>query len=709
MSEVVVKMKRGRFAAAVLVFALGAWIITLQPTGAPARKHVPAVQPQVAAEAAEIEDDVLVGRVVDLHRDMGVMGASVSIVCAEADAEKVFETRCDARGRFRFQTLPTGRCTLRASAPGYLVGGPQGNRPVRLRIREGEYIKQLDVPLIRAARLAGIAVDGDTPVSNVALTLLYLEAPGENEAFSESTGVITDAEGRFEIPQALPGRLQILAEHEDYALVESEVFFLHPGDVRSDLTLRLASAARIEGRVVDQAGAGVSGARVALKLSGFSEQREVIADRHGAFVIDSVPPGQVALRVRARGYDGGDGTQLSVALGQVLEVELEVARIEGFGGIVLGPDGHPISRALVRFIAPDGTPLPLVRGRRFATRSDEEGRFWLKDVPYYPVACAATHFGLAPSAAVTVAGDGEEVVLTMGFGGGLYGRVVDGSGEPITAYKVHARRIAKAGSVRGSRVAMNVVDTAGAFHFESLAPGEYAVEVAVRGRPLVVAESFTVAGGSDTDVGNIVVSLGGTLVGVVVDASTDLPIAGVLLQVDGMNRGPHRNAAPRTRTDAEGRFMLRGLPDEPISVVLHARRGYVTRMETGIHVADGDTIDLGEIAMTPSVKGIRQMQYQGVGMALRKVGDALVVQQIFDGTPAQEMGFEKGMEILTVNGYEVADMSLREAVELIRGESGTEVALTILGPGADYTETLNVARGEVTADVQRRRRVRRRR
>jgi carboxyl-terminal processing protease len=60
----------------------------------------------------------------------------------------------------------------------------------------------------------------------------------------------------------------------------------------------------------------------------------------------------------------------------------------------------------------------------------------------------------------------------------------------------------------------------------------------------------------------------------------------------------------------------------------------------------------------------------------------------FDGSPAQAAGVKAGDIIIEVDGQDVTGMSLNETVEMIRGEKGTEVVLTIFRP--DDSESLEV-------------------
>lgn len=70
--------------------------------------------------------------------------------------------------------------------------------------------------------------------------------------------------------------------------------------------------------------------------------------------------------------------------------------------------------------------------------------------------------------------------------------------------------------------------------------------------------------------------------------------------------------------------------------------------------------------------------FEGVGMEIDVRKGQLQVVAPLEGTPAQRAGLRAGDKILQINGTSSADMTLEEAVRLIRGPKGTEVTLTVL-------------------------------
>lgn len=70
--------------------------------------------------------------------------------------------------------------------------------------------------------------------------------------------------------------------------------------------------------------------------------------------------------------------------------------------------------------------------------------------------------------------------------------------------------------------------------------------------------------------------------------------------------------------------------------------------------------------------------FEGVGMEISSKNGILQVVSPLEGTPAQKAGIRAGDKILKIGDKLTADMTVEEAVSLIRGPQGTEVNLTIL-------------------------------
>ena len=88
--------------------------------------------------------------------------------------------------------------------------------------------------------------------------------------------------------------------------------------------------------------------------------------------------------------------------------------------------------------------------------------------------------------------------------------------------------------------------------------------------------------------------------------------------------------------------------------------------------------------------------YEGVGIQIGFRNKKLVVIAPLEGTPAKKAGVRAGDQIIKIGDKDAFDLTLPEAVKLIRGEAGTEVKITFARKDKrDFGLTLKRARIEV--------------
>lgn len=91
-------------------------------------------------------------------------------------------------------------------------------------------------------------------------------------------------------------------------------------------------------------------------------------------------------------------------------------------------------------------------------------------------------------------------------------------------------------------------------------------------------------------------------------------------------------------------------------------------------------------------------RYKGIGISMSNSKEGLIkVIQVFDGSPAQEVGLKSGDFIKSIEGKEFAGNQLEEAVALIRGKDGSKVNMKILRVSED-----NPKGEEIDVEVERR-------
>jgi carboxyl-terminal processing protease len=91
-------------------------------------------------------------------------------------------------------------------------------------------------------------------------------------------------------------------------------------------------------------------------------------------------------------------------------------------------------------------------------------------------------------------------------------------------------------------------------------------------------------------------------------------------------------------------------------------------------------------------------EYEGIGAELDYVNKQVVILSPFDGSPAKAAGLESGDIITKVDGQSMAGKNVTEVVSLIRGKSGSQVAITISRPKESYkVYEFKITRGNISA------------
>lgn len=78
-------------------------------------------------------------------------------------------------------------------------------------------------------------------------------------------------------------------------------------------------------------------------------------------------------------------------------------------------------------------------------------------------------------------------------------------------------------------------------------------------------------------------------------------------------------------------------------------------------------------ALTEQTSG----EISGVGIRLQRADENLVVSSTLEGSPAQRAGIEPGDTILIIDGRSSRNLTVENASELIRGDSGSQITMTV--------------------------------
>ena len=96
-------------------------------------------------------------------------------------------------------------------------------------------------------------------------------------------------------------------------------------------------------------------------------------------------------------------------------------------------------------------------------------------------------------------------------------------------------------------------------------------------------------------------------------------------------------------------------------------------------------------AMREQTKG----EFGGLGIEVTQEKGFIKVVSPIDGTPAAEAGIQSGDFITHVNGEAVSGLTLDQAVDMMRGEVGSEILITVVREGVDNPFDVSIIRDTI--------------
>ena len=471
----------------------------------------------------------------------------------------VVETRTDAQGRFRLDGLGPGRHYLRATARGYGAQYEPSARPgtsAKFFLAPGAGVVGR-VRDVRDRPLAGAVVDVESVMSGVGF-----QPAGRPEE--------TDTQGRFEVFGLAQGEYRLTVRHRDLAPVITTITLLRGAVEQADLVLR--PGVEVAGRLVDPEERPVRGSVALAEVDGqaapstVAEVSRSLAGDDGRFRMAQVPVGRHVLAVVAPGFTP---QRVDVTVG-TSPVDMGDVRLEAglaIQGRVVDAGGTPVSEAELK-----ASPAVLERkmhdeSSERTARSDGEGHFLIGGLGEgtYEVTVEAYGFGrvVKPINAGT-----KDVRLALEPGGSITGQVVDEGGRPLTDYRVVAQVKRPEDDRRGFQRPYSQAVTAedGRFRIDTVAATTYVLDVSSADYESASVDDVAVRTGAATDVGRVVLRTGGIVRGTVVDGG-DVPVAGAEVNVEPRSF-LHFVRQPRTTTDGDGAFVLRGVATGTVEVTV---------------------------------------------------------------------------------------------------------------------------------------------
>jgi protocatechuate 3,4-dioxygenase beta subunit len=390
----------------------------------------------------------------------------------------------DMNGQYTFGPVPAGRYTLTAAMTGYrsfkrdiLIANDTQLEPVTIRMAPASGVSGCDT--CQAVSLVlGKIIDAErkAPVSGARVRVSGGSATKE-----------TTAEGIFSFTDLPEGTHSFITTHPHFHNDSTGEYPVASGKP-TDITIILQPLQTVEdtsgsltGQVVDSAtGKPVPHASVSI----LNSEHTTIADNTGHFTLSPLPVGSYTVLVAKWGYESQAFSNVSVRARGAGRIDPVLApRQTGMSGEAAGAltgqvtdeKGSPFEKAIV-FIEETGS----------AALTDAFGHFTIEDVEsgVYTVKAFSEGYDTATATEVDVWGGEEtEVALQLnkavaldsdyaGDAGRIAGILVDAEkGTPLSGVAV---------TLEGTRH-QTVSDLSGAFAFEGVEPGTYAVRAIYSG------------------------------------------------------------------------------------------------------------------------------------------------------------------------------------------------------------------------------------
>jgi hypothetical protein len=493
--------------------------------------------------------------------------------------------------------------------------------------------------------------------------------PGGSEA--PPAPWVSSGDGTFRATPVPPGRLRALVRHPGYVEALSDAVTVGPGGEGTvRVVMRLGGT--LEGRLVDQAGHPVAGARIEIAAVHGTLVRSALSADDGSFAFAAVP-GEISVSVaRAEAPEEiALRKTLSFKEGEKREIELQLPEArEPISVRVLDDRGYPLDA--VQITALSLAPSSPLRETRF-TRSD--GVALLPDAAGLPLRLEISLNGHAPLVKVLEPA-GPTLEVTLRPASAVTGEITARGGrEPVGGAEVLLR--SSQGLTRRTRT-----DDDGHFTLRDLPPGPARLSVAHKGH---ARRELTVTipepdPGRPSPLDRIELEEAGTVEGDVVDKD-DNPVVGARVALGAAPAYLPLGVLPDgiAVTDAQGRFSLPGLPEGEASLEAYAPelgRGRAA----GVRVVAGRVVRDIRIRIDTAVAQAEPASSGGVAVTLGEAGPrgkrTIVVHHVAPGSEAERAGLLADDVLARIDDH--APASLEEARRLLSGPVGEDVVLRVL-------------------------------
>ena len=489
------------------------------------------------------------------------------------------------------------------------------------------------------------------PVGELGVMPIVPEIPAEHGGLVVSRSSptaepwVSRADGGFELRPVTPGRVHLVASHPDYVETVTETLRLDAGK-QAELKIVLRHGGLLEGRVVEEDGSPVGGARVEIASPEGAIERVTFAADDGSFAFAAVSP-RIHVSVARPESPETLVTRLglNVPAGERAEVEIVLPERRDLVTVRVTDDrGYSLDRVEVHALSLE--PDAPLRVTRF---TDDGGEAVIEDARGLGLRLVLQRTGEAPLVAQIDAAP-ERLELTMDRALTARGEVRDDGGPvddaSVTLYTPTGVRHARS-------------DADGAFVLDNLAATPVRLLVHKAGHvPKEVRAEIAGDPERPVELGVIELTAGGTVEGEVLDPRDD-PIAGALLAVGRVPTYLPLGPLPLgiAVSDRAGHFVLHDVEPGVVSV-----EAYVA----GLGRASLDRVLVRADETTGDLKIVLEQQPEapdkpeGGGNLAVTLADTLLrgkrvvyLEHVPQGGEAERAGIEPGDQLLAVDGVPV--------------------------------------------------------
>lgn len=609
----------------------------------------------------------------------GVGGAKVLLRPARSTGNVVGRVQSGADGLYTIEGVLPGAYQLRAESSGLapairdVVVGDNDADGVDLRLEAGGEVS------------GTVFAKGSVPVEGAVVSASVEDGEFRTTSASARTG----ADGRFRLEGLGVGLLYVSAKHPVHGRSDAPPAQLAAGE-KKQFTLAFDEAnASVEGKVSWEDGSPAAGVSVRANPT-HGDPVATQTDARGQYRLGSLVPGPFFVTATrepgpfvARDPEGRQREWITLANAEQ-KTGVNLVLLRGghhISGQVVGPDGAPVSDAMVRADAEDESGESLASGDpRIAFKkavSVADGSFRIDDLTASSFTLTASHAGFPDAVVRHLAADASGVRVQFKAEATIEGVAVTPEGKPVSEYALTLFASGPNMMLPANQLAVH--DAGGAFKLKGLSAGSYDVLAATADGRTGRLSALTVGDGEHkTDV-RIIVSQGTRLHGRVVEYGTGLPIPHAEVTILSVG------APVSTSTDANGAFSVDGLPGGRVAWIAAAAdtRSYIYDRIRVTMPADKTIVDTGAIQLMPGDMAARGVGWTGI--LPTNLDGVASVETVASRSPAALAGIKPGDVIKSIGGISVDGLGFQAIYYLLAGAPGSKVMLQLASRTIELT------------------------